>query len=547
MSPFEAHKEAIVTLIVFFSVAPKMKAHLTAVAIFFLLGAFLAVGVVAQGPDAWRFLGGPIAPGGNESDLALSPATPLRPMDKTASDCPTTSPAAPPVHNLQDLLSGCDYASWFQANAGFEPDERYFSAYKILPWDDALYLGFGKARPAEYDGSLFARFQSDALTALYQPSEQGFIDMTQDVTLPVIHIPGPDPTDPAESGGSQWDWGNAYVFTPTVGAMTKQRNLPDVIHTWGLESAANGLYAAVSSHLGDYQTWTGEVFRSDDQGESWMRMANKDDGVGNYRTYDIITFDNNLYVTWNDVYGQACGLAESVDGGTTWTRLPEFTGSTLCRTRLFIYNNHLLALGFARDSLRALHSDGSVTIHTFPGFHAQDWAYNPFAIDNSNRLYIVSADNRILRTSDLNAWETLVASDRDFITLSYWPNQDKIIIGDRGLLGRLWTLDPAATAIQPPAAPNPTIAMNGNDVVIQSSAQSGVSYRIYRHTVHPYAFAPAIQYFYASASSNVWTDPGVGATSGGVYYQIRGKNTAGDISGASKTLGKFTFSLTPGS
>jgi len=495
--------------------------------------------------------------------------TPLRQPDALTADCAVTLPAAPPVHNLQDMTPGCDYAAWFEQNTGYEPDEGYFGDYKILPWDDALYLGFGKARPAEFNGALFARFQSDTLTALYQPSEQGFIDMTPDITRPIVYIPGVDPTDPAEPGGSQWDWGNTYVYTPTVDAMTKHRNLPDVIHTWGMESVNDGLYAATSAHEGDYETWTGEVFFSDDLGASWELIADKTAGVGDYRTYDIARFDNDLYVTWNDVYGEPCGLARSQDDGATWQRLPEFSGYTHCRTRLFTYENQLLILGSARDGILALQPDGSVDTHLFPDFLAQDWIYNPFAVDARDRLYIVTEDNRILRTSDLENWETLVASDRDFITLSYWPDVNRIVVGDRGVSGRLWLLNPDIPAIQSPPAPDATISLDGDDVVIQWSArqtqlsqhlylsimwqsasrastraQSALSYRIY-HDDTP-DFTPPIQYFYDVTGDAFWVDEDVATQAGGLFYQVRSKNKAGDISGPSQTLGKFSFELTPG-
>jgi len=470
--------------------------------------------------------------------------TPLRqPTDET-EDCPLDSLPAESVHHLTDLLPGCDYAAWFETNTGYKPDESYFADYKILPWNDALYLGFGKARPAEFSGSLFARFQSNVLTALYQPSEQGFVDMTKDISLPLIHIPGPDPTGAAEPGGSQWDWGNTYVYTPTTGVMTKHRNLPNVIHTWGLESTAAGLYVATGAHEGDYQTWTGEVFFSDDLGENWELIADKTAGVGAYRTYDITQFNGKLYIVWNDVYGWPCGLARRQDKGVTWQRLSEFTGYTHCRSRLFIYDNQLLALRAERDGILALQPDGSVDNHLFPDFLAQDWSYNPFAIDAQNRLYIVSQNQRILRTSDLQNWETLVASDRDFITLSYWPDQDKIVAGDRGALGRLWLLDPTVTAITPPAAPDLDIALNGNDVLLQCTTQSGQNYRIYRNDQKP-ILAPALLYFHAASSACPWSDPDASAQVGGIYYRVRSVNSDGDISGPTRMVGKFSYALTP--
>jgi len=471
--------------------------------------------------------------------------TPIRQPTTATSTCPITSTVAPGVHNLQDLLPGCDYAAWFEDNTGYAPDPRYFGDYAVMPWGNDLYLGFGKARPAESNGALFAKYQSNSIDAIYQPSEQGFIDMTKDVDGQHLHIPGPDPTDPA-NGGHQWDWGNTYVYTPTAGTQVlKHRNLPNVIHTWGMESDSTGLYTAVSSHTGDYETWTGEVFRSTDMGETWTRIADKDDSVGDYRTYDIIKFNNKFYVTWNDEYGKACGLAESADLGVTWQRISLFNERTNCRTRLFIYDNKLLALAAARDGLLALHTDGSVTAHLFPDFKAQTWLYNPFAIDTSNRLYIVTEAGQIKRTSDMSNWETVVASDREFFTLSYWPQQDKIVVADRGLVGRLWLLAPATSAITPPAPPSPTISLSGNDVMLQWPAQTGMTYRVYRKDDDAYTVL-SLQDLQIEQSGTTWTDANAATQLNGTYYQVRSKNSAGDISAPSRMLGKFTYPLTPG-
>ena len=470
--------------------------------------------------------------------------TPIRQPSASTSTCSTTAQLAEPVHNLQDLLSGCNYAGWFEDNTGYQPDQSYFGNYALLPWNTDLYLGFGKARPGEFNGSLFAKFQNETLTAIYQPSEQGFIDMTPDYAESIIHFPGPDPTDPAQSGGSQWDWGNTYVYTPTVSSITKHRNLPNVIHTWGEESTAEGLYAAVSSHQGDYKTWTGEVFRSDDLGDSWTRLANKDEGIGVYRTYDIIDFNNALYVIWNDWLNGPCGISRSTDGGYHWTRLSDFSYLTNCRSRLFVYNNQLLALKVSQDGILALNSSGVVTSHAFPGFQVQSWAYNPFAIDGQDRLYMVTEDDRIVRTTDLDTWQTLVASDRDFITLSYWPDQDAIIAGDRGLAGRIWRLDPDASPVTQPPAPVPSMMVAGGDVVINWDPATSLTYRIYRNS-QPEFIGP-VQYFHESANGNRWTDAGVAQEVGAIYYQVRSQNTPGDISDVTKTLGKFSFAIEPG-
>ena len=469
--------------------------------------------------------------------------TPLLHQPGAPERCPPTAPTAPPVHNLQDLLPGCDYGTWFENNTGNEIDDAYFASYAMLPWEGQLYQGFGAARPAEKDGSLFALFQNNSLTAIYQPSEQGFIGMTPDWSQPIIHIPGPDPTDPANAGNSQWDWGNTYVYTPTTRIITKHRNLPNVIHTWGLISTPEGLYAAVSSHMGDYETWTGEVFRSQDNGATWKRIANKEAGVGDYRTYDIIDFHEKLYVVWNDELNEPCGLAESADGGRSWKRLPQFSGYTHCRNRLIIYDDQLIVLSSARDGILALHPDGNITIHRFPGFRAQDWAYNPFTIDAENRLYLVTEDNRILRTDDLASgrWETLVASDRDFITLAYWPDRDRIVVADRGSMGRVWLLNPDTPPVIPPKAPLPNIVIEGNDIVLTWPTTSGFTYRIYRGNKPD--FTPPVQYLYDSIKENIWRDSGVASRPGAFFYEVRSESSSNDISAPSPTLGVFTYPL----
>ncbi len=73
-----------------------MKLILTTIAIFLLLGMLFAASVIAQSPGdgGWRFLNGPVAPGGNVMDIAVSPADPDRilalVMDADAYDHPAS-------------------------------------------------------------------------------------------------------------------------------------------------------------------------------------------------------------------------------------------------------------------------------------------------------------------------------------------------------------------------------------------------------------------------------------------------------------------------
>ena len=63
-----------------------------------------------------------------------------------------------------------------------------------------------------------------------------------------------------------------------------------MLHTWAIwfDEASRALYAVVGAHLGDNATWTGAVYSSTDGCRSWSLLADKSDGVGDYRTYDMV-------------------------------------------------------------------------------------------------------------------------------------------------------------------------------------------------------------------------------------------------------------------
>jgi hypothetical protein len=283
-----------------------------------------------------------------------------------------------------------------------------------------------------------------------------------------------------------------------------------------------------------------------DNGSHWTRVANKDDGVGQYRTYDIIGFDGKLYVTWNDVYTEPCGIAESSDAGVTWSRLPAFSGQTTCRTRLFVYANQLLALSSDRAALLALSTDGAVTTHNFPGFSVKDWAYSYLAEDGSGRLYTVTEDGRIVRTANLSTWETLVASDRSLITLTYWPNKTWLIASDRGLAhARLFKLDlSTATAITQPAAPAVTASIENGQLKLDW-ADGPADYRVYRST-SPY-FRSDFRLLAGTPTLSEFSDDSLGDTATNYTYIVRNADAAGNLSPDSNLVGEFDFALVPGS
>ncbi|NUQ39624.1 MAG: hypothetical protein HUU23_17930 [Caldilineales bacterium] len=335
--------------------------------------------------------------------------------------------AAP--YPVEPLLEGADYAAWFRQATGYAPDPTYFGAYAIAPAGDALYLGFGAARPAESDGALLARFDGQSLSALYRPTEQGFIDM--EMAGNTLFIPGVDPCC-----GDGWDAGNVYRHDIPSGATIKYRNLPHVLHTWGLwfDGSAGQLYAATSAHAGDNATWLGAIYRSSDMGASWERIADAADGIGDYRTYDVSGFQGRLYAIWGDVNG-ACGLTV-FDPQSGWQRLSRQVN---CRSRLLIFGDSLLAVSADSRGLLVIDSSGRMRALRL-SFTIRDWSYN-WSVAANGSLYALGNKGNVYATSNLRKWDVIAASDHQLITLSYWPARNWLIAGDRGAAAGVWKID----------------------------------------------------------------------------------------------------------
>lgn len=333
--------------------------------------------------------------------------------------------------NLAPLVPAVDYGDWYEAATGYAPDATYFGAYAIMPLTDTLYLGFGTARPSEADGALLAQTDGVTVTAVHTLTEQGFLGLTAvDNTL---HIPGVDPCC-----GDGWDFGNSYIYTPSV-AFTKLRNIPDVIHSWGMWAAENGdLYIAVSSPAATTNVG-GSIAVSHDSAQSWTTIANRDDGVGYDRTYDILGLNGNLYATWSDAYTNPCGVTMSEDDGQNWTRLAGL--QTACRPRLFAFNDTVLALRHDLAAMYAIRDDGTIATHPFPNFTVMEWAYNYATVDGAGWLYLVTADGRVVRTRDMTAWQTIADTDLELISIAHWPHKNWLVLSDRGSDAKLWKID----------------------------------------------------------------------------------------------------------
>lgn len=190
---------------------------------------------------------------------------------------------------FQELVPGFSYAAWFTQQTGFVTDSTYFGAYSIQPVSGALYLGFGAAQPAWIDGALLGVFDQSGLRPIASLPEQGFLDMA--AAGETLLIPGIDPCCP-----DGWEAGNFYAYTTHTG-LIKHRNLPNVIHSLRVwhDAPEDATYVTTGSHRGDFATWTGEIWRSADLGASWSKIADSDDGVGDYRTTDIVRYQGRLF------------------------------------------------------------------------------------------------------------------------------------------------------------------------------------------------------------------------------------------------------------
>ena len=332
-----------------------------------------------------------------------------------------------------------DYAAWYQRHTGFAPDAAHFGAYAITPMTNTLFIGHSTGRPADKDGALLSGYNGITITAIYSPTEQGIIAMT--AVANTLYIPGADPCCP-----DGWESGNVYVYTPP-GPVVKYRNLPNVYHAWAIwfDEASRAIFAVVGAYRGNLhncanETCTGGVYRSTDGCNSWSLVADRDNGVGDYRTYDMVGLHNKLYIYWNDVYPAPCGLAESSDGGATWQRLA--VPDTACRVRLAVFEDRLLAMSLDQKSLIVVDSAGDVQVHPLPGFKIADkYAFSFLAHDRSGFLYTVTEDGRVVRTRDLVTWETVAVTDRALVTIAYWPARNWLVVADRGADARLWKID----------------------------------------------------------------------------------------------------------
>ncbi len=337
-----------------------------------------------------------------------------------------TSPHDLGRSELVELVPGWPYDTWFAEHTGSSVNPDAFGAFTMQPLADILYLGFGADLPARRDGALLAAFDDQGLRAIAPLDEQGMLDMT--VADQTLLIPGVDPCCP-----DGWESGNFYLYRPATG-LIKLRNLPNVLHGWGVwyDAGEGATYLAASAHPGDFLTSIGQIWRTGDEGAHWELVADGGDGVGAYRTYDVMGHQGSLYAVSRD---DTCTLVAQPPGQSTWENVVP-GGQVACAHRLVSFAGNLIALDAARGALHLLPPKGTPTEVDVP-FTVDSVAYNWAAVAGGF-LYAISDDGRVVVTRDLVAWDTVVRSDQRFMTIQYWPYRDWLVLATKGMGGALW-------------------------------------------------------------------------------------------------------------
>lgn len=367
-----------------------------------------------------------------------------------------STPARPP--QLKQLLGNSEISESFitATNHDIEGSD-YFGVNPMIAKGNTLYFGVGKGLPAGQDGAILAKYTDGdiSMTVLKTLNEQGVMTLS-DYGKNGIAVPGVDPCcgdllndDDKKPGryNHQWDWGNFYVLNTNSESITKHRNLPNVIHGWGswYDEANNTLYYAGSGGFADTieienQTLTGFLFKTTDRGATWTKVADRSDGIGEYRTYDIIGINTNLYAQYNDSYEGSCGITKSIDKGQTWKRIAD--SEVRCATRLYNINNHLVALNKDANAFIDIDTKDKVSSYKFsPLFKLS--AYHTLAHDSDGNIYVGTIDGRVMRTRDFIEWNEIARvydPSISFNTITYWAEKKWLILSNWGDKANLWKL-----------------------------------------------------------------------------------------------------------
>lgn len=353
--------------------------------------------------------------------------------------------------------------NFFTGETGYPGDDEFFGIYPMHVKGGQLYLGIGTSLPAKFDGAAIAAYTegSAAPTLLSTLNEQGIMNLSSHGDN--LISPGADPccgdllNDSGQPGNysSEWDWGNSYFIDTTLDTVTKHRNLPNVVHGWGswYDETSSVLYYAGSGHKADTPaiadvTLSGFLFSTTDTGEAWTLLADRESGVGQYRTYDVMGIGSNLYVQWNDTHNSVSNISKSSDYGATWQQIPDATVRS--GTRLYNVNGSLVALGSDARSFIQINADDTVTTHPF---EFSTFAYHTISQTADGDIYVPTSDGKVMRTTDFDTWTIVAATDENisFNTSYYWEEKQWLMLGNWGNNANLWKVDFSGEVVEPPA------------------------------------------------------------------------------------------------
>lgn len=348
-----------------------------------------------------------------------------------------------PEAKIEKLLWDDELASTYESFTWYPTTENYFWIYPMLWKGEKLYLGVGTWLPAGQNGAAIVKYsaESQKLEYIEKLNEQwimSFVDMWDAIGVPWVDpCCGDRLSDEWEAWfyNHQWDWWNFYYLDTVTDSVVKHRNMPYVIHWWGwwYDFAKEKLFLATSNILPDGEPGrpnTGStswyIFSSIDTWETWEEVAKKEDGVGNFRTYDIIGHNGVLYAQWAD--DSSCGIAKSVDEWKNWTRIEWPMVS--CAIRLYILWNTLVLVNWNTEELSLVDlEDDSVTQKPLPT--GINWSYQPMTQDPYGNAYFWTHDWSIMHTRDFDTWTKLAKYDDEiasFNSIHYWESQDALVM-----------------------------------------------------------------------------------------------------------------------
>lgn len=356
--------------------------------------------------------------------------------------------------NFVELNESFDWDDYFLAESGTAGNVNQFGAYDFAELNGELIIGIGRARPAEQSGAMLAKFDGTTVTNLGLLNEQGVSSMVRHGDTVVISGADPAPW-PTGTPPQYWAWGNVYITDGN--AVTKYREtsgLRGVIHMFSVENGGGStLYAATGSQDGthDDQTGTcvlsvtcyGEIFKSTNGGSYWESLGQ----LAPYRNFFVYPWSGKLFAISSDNSNIYYPYAEvSLDEGSSWSSL--YFPTNVQRTHAVEFNNQLLYLATSDNVIYGVNPDLTFTTYNLdfqigvydaalPTFRN----YNQFVKDSDGHLYTIGRGGEIMRTRDLINWDILYDSDKNLISIGYWPSQNAIVTSERGTAGTIWKID----------------------------------------------------------------------------------------------------------